>query len=268
MEQNNSVTEQNVSVLPRLNRELSENKPFALLNFSNAENSLKDMIPIAKIEYLANKNNPAEFKKGAFSFNLGYQKEEVRIVLLAMKYGRQLWEKYNPNKENVVPLCSSSNGEHSTNGIHHNNESPQVCSSCKHAQWDDDQPPACSDTYSLLCYDVDDSLPFIIQVKKTGIMALRKLKTALKVTAPKWAYPQCAPNACVSIMMRSKPVDNYYVLDFPQKDLKGNPLWQRLTECQSHELTKLALDLSKTFTQMDLQEEALVSNSESSSVPF
>ena len=228
--------------------------PWGLVNFNNAERKLGDLIPKAYVDYLTKKDTPAEYKKGWITFNLGYQKEEVRIVLLAMKYGRTLWGTYNPKDENPEPLCKSSDGERSTAGSLYPADKPMLCSECKHAQWGKGTPPACQEIYSLLCYDFDDEVPFVLPVKRTSIWPLRRLKTTLKVSAKKYAYPGAAPNACVSILLRTKPVDNYFTLDFPQRDLKGQMLWQRLPEEQARELTKVAMDLSSNFAEMDLNE--------------
>jgi len=180
-------------------------------------------------------------------------KDEIRVSLLAMKYSRVLWDKYNPKAENPEPKCKSSNGEISTGGNLY--KQAQICAQCKFAQWSKDgTPPLCNDVYQLLMWDHQDEFPFIISAKRTSIYPLRKLKTALKMTARKWAWPDTVANASVSILMKTKQVENYWVLDFPQRDHRGAPLWQRLPEEKSLELTKVAYDLSKTFSELDLNE--------------
>ncbi len=232
---------------------LQKNGPFSLLDFNGAEENLRDILPRAKIEYLAIGDAPPDFKKGLFSFSLGYQKEEIQVVLLAMKFGRVMFPPFTGEK-NVEPLCRSNNGLHSTAGSVYPLDRPMTCQSCKFGEWSENTPPVCAEVYSLLLWDIEDDLPFVIGVKRTSIMPLRKLKTALKMSAKKWAYPGCAPNACVSMLMRTKAIQNYYILEFPQRNLKGNWLWQRLPEDQAKELTKLAMDLSTPFTEIDVRQ--------------
>ena len=230
-----------------------DTNPFGLLNINGAEESLRDVLPRAKVEYLATGDAPPDFKKGMFTFSLGYQKQSVdQCVILALKYSRLMWPPYSGTPAEEA-LCKSSHGIHSTGGTTFPVDRPMQCSQCPHSQWKESSPPTCSEIYSLLAYDLEDSVPFVIGVKRTSIINLRKMKTALKMTAPRWTYPGCVPNACVAMQMQIKPVASYYTVHWPQRGLRGEWLWTRLPEEKARELTKVAMDLSTTFNDLDVQ---------------
>lgn len=236
-----------------------------LLNFNGADKHLSDILPKCSIEYLA-KNNISGYKRGWFTFNLGHQKESINAVLLAMKFSRILWPVFNPKELNPMPLCKSDNGEVSSNGSLY--PVGTSCTSCKHANWKDGAPPPCSEVFSLLLYDVDDKIPFVLPVKRTGIYPLRKLKTALKLNGRKFVYPGLPVNICLSLKIETQPVDNYYVISFPQRDAKsGEELWKRLPEKEARELWGITNDLLGSFHQMGVQDISEV-DSQASDIPF
>lgn len=225
-----------------------------LLNINDADNQLTDIIPQAKIEYLTG-NAPKDFKKGWFSFNMGYQKKEVRVVLLAMRFSKIMWPPYEHKKEQTLSICKSDDGRVAASGMAF--KKGTLCSKCDHATWNNSSPPKCADVYTLLLWDLEDNLPFILPVKRTSIYPLRKLKTVLKFSANRWAHPGSAPNACVSLLLKTKPVDNYYVIDFPQREDDGTWIWGRLEKSLSHDLTNVAQDLTHTFSELDIHHDEM-----------
>lgn len=245
-----------------------EADPFGLLNINAADENLKIVLPRAKVEYLATGDAPSDFRKGHFSFSLGYQKQEVRMVILAIKYGRVMFPAFN-GSSTVEPLCKSATGVQSTGGSTFPADRPMQCAQCTHAKWSENPPP-CQEVFSLLGFDVEDELPFVIGIRRTSIISLRKWKSALKLSAKRYAYPGCAPNASVSMLMRAKPVNNYYVVEWPQRGLKNENLWERLPEQRAKELTKVAMDLSGPFADLDLQQivDVNAEGPEGDSVPF
>jgi len=234
--------------IARTMTDVSKGDPFKLLNFNSANAHLKEVIPRVKVQY----DSSHGLTKGMFTYNLdNSQKAEIRMVIMGLKFSRAMWGKFNPRAENPQPLCQSANGEYSTSGEVYPADKPMMCNLCPHPKWSNGAKPACKEVFSVLAYDVDLGLPFILQVSGTSIGSLRRAKTYLKLQAKKWLYPGCLPNCCVSMPLQARPVEGYYVLEWPTRDKHGASTWQRLDESTARELSKVAMDLSIQFAEMN-----------------
>lgn len=152
--------------------------------------------------------NPA----GNFRFNDDTEDvEELMFVVLFSHTGRSHWE-----EGAETPDCKSVDGKYPLNQT---KAYSATCDTCQMAAWVDRKPPKCSETLQICCvsYDeeADELIPFILQLKGTGLDPGKKLLRALiKKSDPEndiaiWHYP--ASGKCKYV---SKNGWNYYVPEF------------------------------------------------------
>jgi hypothetical protein len=226
-----------------------------ILSFNGAASRLRDVLPFANIEYCVGDILPG-FQKGRISFSLGYQKSEVNVVLLAMRFSRLMWPPFDPRNPNPEPLCWSEDGTMPSGGTL--GLSSIACERCEFSMWQQRQPPACCDVYGLLLFDVDDRIPFVIAVKRTSVLPLRKLKTTLSLQGRKYAHRGVPANLCVAVRMTTQPVNNHFVLSFPRQDPRtGEDLWRGLTEPEAQEMLALSKTLASSFGDVRVPEVAV-----------
>lgn len=225
-----------LAAFPGMSPELAEmiaHDAFALVNINGAADQLGTSMPFRKIEYCNSEEaQTAGLVKGQFTDTLtGTQKPTMTVLLLAQKFSRVMQSKYDPLKdEQDLPLCLSHDGraraagdEGGTSKIIH---PLQECATCPHSKWSTSQegkqvPPVCSDVYTLLMFDVEDCMPFVFQIRRTGIAPWRKALQALKVAAIRYRVGPLATapaNLAVQFLMSTKAEKIFFRPQFSHFD--------------------------------------------------
>jgi len=192
--------------------------PFALMDINDADQNLGATLPLRRIEYLASQDaKDADLERGLITDSVSMtQKEAVKCVLLAQKFSRAYLPPFDTKAdEQEPPFCVSLDGKNRTGGESEEIGDLQVCAHCPHSQWTDrETPPACSDIYTLLLWDIEDQIPFVFNIRRTGIKPWRKGRQNLKLQAMKHRVGGFPANLCVSFELGAKPKDTYYLPTF------------------------------------------------------
>ncbi len=191
--------------------------PLALLDLNDAQAHLGQSLPFRRIEYCANSAEAAELglQKGLITDTLTMkQKQVVPAILIAQKFSRAYLPPFEPGREmQAEPVCLSSNGRCMTGGsAMKEGESQVLCSDCSYAQWVGEEKPACAEVYSLLCFDVEDEMPFVFNVRRTGVKPWRKAQQVLVVYSIKFQHQGVkAPNLCVQFGLSTRAKATYFL---------------------------------------------------------
>jgi len=224
---------------------LDVREAMSLLNINDAADRLGEDLPIYKIEYKGRKDAPAEYEKGKITMSTGGQVNSIEFVWLSMGFGRILWpEPYKPEDPTPKPLCKSQDGVQPWDG---EDMRKGPCAKCPEKEWrNDGERPPCSEVYTLLCWHYNEKCPFIFAVKRTGIKALRALKTALKQKMATYGYKGLPINTCAKIRLTIEPKANYYVPRFEIMD--------RLPQEEALEFANVAAGLLPVFSKSDIED--------------
>lgn len=188
------------------------NAKWDLVSFNNAEEELGEKLNIYRIQQKNDKNLAA----GMIN-TLTEQKEEVNFTWLALTKSRIWFPTYNPKNPNQEPFCKSINGVVPNSGTQRQNN---PCKGCAKAKWiDRTTPPVCTIFFNMMCWDLDEKVPFVLPIKKEGIAELKKLKTTLKYGLTKYAYDGLSPQYCVKVKWTLREVERpgyvtYYLPNF------------------------------------------------------
>lgn len=193
--------------------------PFVLMDINSAEEHLGASLPLRRIEYLASQDaKDAGLARGLITDSVSQtQKPFVSCILMAQKFKRAYRPPFDAKAdEQEPPYCVSLDGRQRTGGESDEIAGGQVCAQCPHSQWADDRetPPACSEIYTLLLWDLDDAMPFIFNIRRTGIKPWRRGRQALKLQALKFRKGNLPPNLCVSFNLGARAKDTYYLPTF------------------------------------------------------
>lgn len=171
----------------------------ALYNIHGAEEELGQKLEIYRIQQ---KPNPSRaLHDGLITTSENKQVEAINFVWLAMSMSRVMWpEPYNPKNPPKTPLCKSLNGITPCAGTA---MLSGPCKSCPKSQWGEDAAgnqtkPECSMVFNLACWDVDEDVPFVLPIKRTGIKVLRAFNS--KLTAKFCRSGGLGKRACVCRM--------------------------------------------------------------------
>ncbi|NUM33382.1 MAG: hypothetical protein HUU50_02465 [Candidatus Brocadiae bacterium] len=131
--------------------------------------------------------------------------ENIDFILIALDRKRIMFEiPFDPN--NTDPLCRSDNFTTPTGG---KAMLPGPCLTCRNSQWrgeKKDRPPVCMEIYTMFGWDTVDFCPFIFYFKRTGIAALKKIKTLITFNSLKLAPEKGVPiNLGMKLRMTSSP---------------------------------------------------------------
>jgi len=197
-----------------------DHNPFALMDVNDADQNLGATLPLRRIEYVASQDaKDADLTRGLITDAVAMtQKETVRCVLLSQKFSRAYLPTFDPKAdEQEPPYCVSLDGKTRTRREDDSDEIPddQACARCKHSKWGKNrEKPDCSEIYTLLLWDIDDQLPFVFNIRRTGIPPWRKGRTNLKVQAMKHHKGGVPANLCVSFELGSREKETYYLPTF------------------------------------------------------
>jgi len=224
---------------------LDVRKSFSLLNINDAADRLGEDLPIYKIEYKGRRDVPGEYEKGKITMSTGGQLDSIEFVWLSMAFGRILWpDPYDPKDPKPKPLCKSQDGVRPCDG---EDMRKGPCAACPEKEWGNNgKRPPCSEVYTLLCWHYDEKCPFIFAVKRTGIKALRALKTALKQKIATFGYKGLPINTCAKVRLTIEPRENYYVPRFEIMD--------RLPQEEALEFANVAAGLLPVFSKSDIED--------------
>ena len=186
----------------------------SLLNIHGADSALGELIAIYKIDYNSH--------RGMIAISTGGHQTKVQFVWLAMSRSRIMWPDYDPKETDPKPLCKSLDANLPIGGI---TMRPGPCNACQDAKWIEGNPPLCAEIFNLLCWDVQQQLPFIFGVKRTGIKPLRLLKVQLKLQALQHGYHNIPDHCCAKLELKAKPEGTYFVPQFT--------ILSRLTEAEA-----------------------------------
>lgn len=233
-----------------------QNDPFALFDFNGADGALGQALPMRRIEYCASKGTESLRKGQITDMATMEQKPSVRAVLVAMKFSRVWMPDYDPTAESNEPLCVSLDGSRRTKGMNTRVPEEQLCAECPHAKWAPGaKHPDCSEVYTLLMLDVDDSdTPFLFNLRRTGIKPLRTFRNALKATALRvWTAASGVPaNLCAEFTLAATPEKNFYLPTFT--DLKAVSLER------ARELASRLAPIIQTFNKAETAEAMLAAD--------
>ena len=191
--------------------------PFALMNGNGADEQLGQSLPLLRIEYCASQeSNDAGLRKGLLTDAVTMtQRPAVRVVLVAQKFARAFMSKYDPAKpQQDEPLCSASDGAWRSGGTATSIPPDMRCVDCPWGKWKGETPPECTEIFTLLVFDIDERMPRIFNIRRTGIKPWRKAAAALKVNGLKartGALAALPPNLCVSFVLGTQVKANYYL---------------------------------------------------------
>lgn len=226
-----------------------------------------DKMPLLKIRYPGSIDAPEGAVDGDLYNNLtGEFGETKRVVLLKVQVRQAMMEKYDPRSPIKPALCESldglapSRGSEMQAGPCRRRTKAGYVAACPMLQWSTDArggrvPPPCSDVYVMLLWDIDNAVPLIFSVKKTGIAGFKKYKSQLKFMKGQLADPAdptIPVNCSVAVVLGTKHVTapgvSYYV---PTFDLD---LTNRIPTADARAFAMVADDLGAQLSATDTAE--------------
>jgi hypothetical protein len=187
----------------------------SLLNMGG--NTLKLLGSDMNIYRIQQKTRAAKDLDRGFITTPDGQKPVIEFVLMAMRANRVWLPEYDPNDNRVKPICKSSDGEKPDSGT---NMQTGPCETCIYSQWKEgkDKPikPVCSLGFALMCWDLEEEMPFVFQAKGTGNKPLRKFVAKITRGKAKYGIQGIETNCCVKATLGVEYVEktDYFLPKF------------------------------------------------------
>lgn len=186
-----------------------------LLNIGGGWQSLGDAINVYTIQY----EEVGGKSRGKFNISKTEQADHINCVLLAVIRGRQMWNRPDNPKDSVL-LCGSTNAANNQPDLGDKRQTTG-CNACQLKEWSrgtgpggSDQPPPCSEVFTLAMYDTERKVPFIFRVKRTAVKSLTQLKRDISARSHDMAHQGMPPHMAMHIKLTTMPERTYLVPKF------------------------------------------------------
>ena len=153
-----------------------------LTGINGADEELGDSMPILKIQQQA----VEDLEVGWLTHSItGMQYEDVRVVLLALRFSRQ-WLLPFDGDARLKVVCSSSDGKNADYDPDRSEPAtgkPDVgasCADCPHSKWVGTTPPVCSELYPMLLFLPDEEDVVVFLARRTAVKPLRQARQRVK----------------------------------------------------------------------------------------
>lgn len=196
------------------------------LDMNHADEHLTGGIPFRRIEYAATQKT-ADLKKGLLTDTASKeQKAAIRCVLLAGKFARAMWGKFDPAAPSDQALCASKDGLVCSGGSQAEKEGwigTRKCADCPLKNWGAKQAngksaaPECSENFVALMLDRDDQSAFVFTFRRTAVRPYRDLRNQIRTKAARNAVTGILPaylHLSVGFTMKTENKGIYYVPTF------------------------------------------------------
>ena len=163
---------------------------FGLMGINDADEHLGAQMPrlqiVQKAEQLADEaGRPCGVPGHLVHAITGEMRQTVQATLVAQKFSRQWLDAYDGGGLRVI--CASSDGRAADWDPERSSDPRRMppegtpCATCPHGKWRGQEPPECSELYTLLLWLHESEEPVCFFIRKTGIKPWRAAVQQIKM---------------------------------------------------------------------------------------